>query len=122
MSAGMMWPGSFAANVTMPAPRGLVVGEEQPAAAHDPLEALHEAAVAAEPPPVPMCWDIWMFGVIQDSSPWVETTCSPGCRVTSRTGIVVPLISACIDRSVLARGRCPIPASYGPRGLALWKT
>ena len=27
--------------------RGLVVGEEQPAAAHDPLQALHEAAVAA---------------------------------------------------------------------------
>ena len=82
-----------------------------------------------KPPPaapllgtLPMRWDIWMFDVIQDSSPWVEMTCSPCCRVTSRTGMVVPLISACMGTSVLARGRCPIPASYGPRELALWKT
>ena len=51
-----------------------------------------------------------MFGVIQDSSPWVETTCSPCSSVTSSTGIVVPLISACIDRSCrlgrLGRVRC----------------
>src|ERR1700724_1835199 len=31
-------------------------------------------------------------------------TCSPGCRVTSRTGMVVPLISACMDTSLLAQG------------------
>ena len=76
------------------------MGEEQPAAAHDALEALHEAAAARAP--VLMCWESWMFGVIQDSSPWVETTCSPCCKVTSRTGIVVPLISASMSSSLPA--------------------
>src|SRR6202453_1253498 len=54
-------------------------------------------------PPVPMCWDIWTFGVIQESSPWVEMTCSPCCRVTSSTGMVVPLISACMTTPVRPR-------------------
>ncbi len=47
-------------------------------------------------PPPPVVCDICMFDVIHDSSPWVEMSCSPGCTVTSSTGMVVPLISACM--------------------------
>ena len=48
------------------------------------------------PPPVLVVCDIWMLGVIHASSPCVEMTCSPCPSDTSRMGIVVPLISACI--------------------------
>ena len=47
-------------------------------------------------PPVEVVWLICIFGVIQESSPWVEMTDSPLSRVTSNTGIVVPLTSAFI--------------------------
>src|SRR5215813_4971699 len=48
------------------------------------------------PPPAFIVWDIWMLCVIQASSPWADTTASPRPRVTTRMGIVVPLISACM--------------------------
>jgi hypothetical protein len=53
-----------------------------------------------------MCWDIWMFGVIQDSSPRVEMTCSPCCKVISSTGMVVPLMSACMTAPVRPWNMC----------------
>jgi hypothetical protein len=56
--------------------------------------------IAAKKPP---CWppavvlvSIWMLGVSQESSPVCAKTFSPGFKVTSRTGIVVPMIRCCI--------------------------
>src|SRR5258707_3214719 len=59
------------------------------------------------PPPVFILCDIWMFCVTHASSPWVDTTASPWPSDTSRMGIVVPLISACM--TCLPRGRRPAP-------------
>jgi hypothetical protein len=49
-------------------------------------------------PPVLVVWDIWMLCVIQASSPWAEMICSPRSSETSRMGMVVPFISACMAR------------------------
>src|SRR5882724_10920596 len=55
------------------------------------------------PPPAFVVCDIWMLGVIQASSPWADTSCSPCPSDTSRMGIVVPLISACMTNAFRSR-------------------
>ena len=72
MSMGTMWPGSFAANAIMPGPPdGSYRVRKMPP---PPMTRLRPPR---KPPPPAVC-DICMFAVIQDSSPWVETSCSPG--------------------------------------------
>ncbi len=41
-------------------------------------------------------WDITTLGVIHESSPWVETMLSPASSITSSSGMVFPLTSACM--------------------------
>ncbi len=57
------------------------------------------------PPPPPYCVEvvIWMLDVIQESSPDSAKIASPGLSVSSRTGIVVPMIFS--STMGLLRGR-----------------
>ena len=47
-------------------------------------------------PPVDVDWVICTLADIHESSPWVETIDSPASRIISRSGMVVPLTSACM--------------------------
>src|SRR5579859_8284271 len=70
-----------------------------------PITRLSPCMRPPPPPPVLVVCDICTFGVIHESSPCDEISCSPGCRCTSSTGIVLPLTSACIPALLRSQGR-----------------
>src|SRR2546429_2925633 len=90
MSSGLISPGSFAQNATMPTP---------PTAVYSVMKMVAPDRARPSAPIRPPCWPptdmpvrSWMAMEIQASSPDSANTCSPGCSVISRTGIVVPTI------------------------------
>ena len=68
------------------------------------------------PPPNPAVVCMSMVWLIHDSSPETETTLSPGCNVTSRTGSVVPRIRWFMPRSS-RKPRPPSSLNFPPRSV-----
>ena len=93
MVTGKIRPGSLAPNATMPWPpwASYRVRKRPP-----PPTARFKPLIRPFWPPVDVVWVIWTLADIHESSPWVDTIDSPASRIISRSGMVVPLTSACM--------------------------
>src|SRR5579859_8045686 len=99
---GRIWPGSLAANVSSPGP---------PAAVYSVMKSVPPATARPSAPRKPPCWPpaevdvcIWIAIDIQDSWPDSAKTLSPGCMLSSSTGITVPTIFGSILSLFLGQG------------------
>src|ERR1019366_4555960 len=102
----MMFPGSLAGKVTVPAPPSEVYRVRK-----SPAPPTIRLAALRKPFP-PVVWLSWMVGVIHPRSPWVEMMASPGCRVASSTGSTVPLTTkSTIEPPPHGAGRATAPSA-----------
>ena len=96
MAISKIRPGSLAPKATMPWPpwASYLVRKRPP-----PPTARFRPLMIPFWPPVEVVWVSCTLVDIQDSSPWVEITDSPGSSSISSSGMVVPLTSACMSIS-----------------------
>src|ERR1700690_225678 len=88
-----MWPGTLVANETEP---GYWTARYSVMKMLAPAAARLRTPKNPPPPPIWVCVVIPIEAVIQESSPLSENTLSSGLRSTSRTGMGVPRMRACI--------------------------